>query len=138
MSKTYKKLFEPLQLRHKTLRNRIVFGAHTANMAENGLPGERHLGYYRERAIGGAAMIVIELMPVLPAALLTRGNFLHSDDSVIPSFRKITEDCKQGGTVILRQLYHVGQRGDADNSYFPTIGQRQVNQATTILMAVTR
>jgi len=119
MPTPYKRLFEPLQLRHKTLRNRIVFGAHTANMADNGLPGERHLGYYQERAIGGAAMIVIEPMPVHPAAVLTRGNFLHSDDSVIPAFRKITEVCKQEGAVILQQLYHVGQHGDADNSYFP-------------------
>ena len=47
-------VFEPLQLRHKTLPNRIMFGAHTANMAEDGLPGERHVGYYRERALGGA------------------------------------------------------------------------------------
>ncbi len=119
MATSYKRLFEPLPLRHKTLRNRIVFGAHTANMAENGMPGERHLGYYRERAIGGAAMIVVEPMPVHPAAVLTRGNFLPSDDAVIPAFRLITDACKQEGAVILQQLYHVGQHGDADNSYFP-------------------
>ena len=47
-------VFEPLRLRHRTLRSRINFGAHTANMAEDGLPGERHIGYYRERALGGA------------------------------------------------------------------------------------
>jgi len=36
--RVFKRLFEPATLRGKTLRNRIVFGAHTANMAENGLP----------------------------------------------------------------------------------------------------
>jgi hypothetical protein len=36
-------LFSPLTLRHRALKNRLVFGAHTANMAEGGLPGERHL-----------------------------------------------------------------------------------------------
>jgi hypothetical protein len=35
MSKLFH-LFEPVKLGHKTLRNRIVFGAHTANMAEDG------------------------------------------------------------------------------------------------------
>jgi len=30
-------VFEPIRLRHKTLRSRITFGAHTANMAEDGL-----------------------------------------------------------------------------------------------------
>ena len=63
-------LAQPLQLRHVTLRNRIVFGAHTSNMSEDGLPGERHLGYYLERARGGAAMIVVEPMPVHATAVL--------------------------------------------------------------------
>lgn len=45
----YKNLFQPISLRHKTLDNRIVFGAHTANMSEQGLPGERHRAYYEER-----------------------------------------------------------------------------------------
>ena len=99
------------------MRNRIVFGAHTTNMAEQGLPGERHLAYYRERAMGGAAMLVIEPMPVHPAAVLTRGNFRNSTDEVIPHFRKITDSVHEEGSLILQQLYHVGQHGDADNSY---------------------
>ena len=115
----YPKLFEPIQLRHKTLNNRIVFGAHTANMAEQGLPGERHQAYYEERAIGGVAMIVVEPMPVHYTAVLTRGNFRHDDDAVIPHFRKLTEAVHAHGTVILQQLYHIGQHGDADLSFAP-------------------
>ena len=88
MPEPFPHLFAPLQLRHKTLKSRLVFGAHTANMAEGGLPGERHRGYYEERARGGAAMIVVEPMPVHPTAVLTRGNFRHSDDAVIPAFRR--------------------------------------------------
>ncbi|WP_243612544.1 FAD-dependent oxidoreductase [Shimia aestuarii] len=110
-------IFSPLTLRHKTLRNRIVFGAHTTNMAEDGLPGDRHLGYYLERAIGGAAMIVVEPMPVHAAAVLTRGNFRHSSDAVIPHFARLTEACKAEGAVMIQQLYHVGAHGDWDNSW---------------------
>ncbi|MFM2076890.1 MAG: hypothetical protein RJA49_780, partial [Actinomycetota bacterium] len=113
-------LAQPLQLRHVTLRNRIVFGAHTANMSELGLPGARHLGYYLERARGGAAMIVVEPVPVHPTAVLTRGNFRTSDDAVIPGFRAITDAVHAEGAVILQQLYHVGQHGDFDNSYQPS------------------
>ncbi len=43
-------LLSPLTLRGQTLRNRIVFGAHTANMAEDGLPTARYRGYLTERA----------------------------------------------------------------------------------------
>jgi len=119
MTHQFPALFLPLQLRHKTLRNRIVFGAHTANMSDMGLPGERHRGYYEERARGGAAMIVVEPVPVHRTAVLTRGNFRHSTDEIIPHFRKITEVVHAHGAVICHQLYHVGQHGDFDNSYEP-------------------
>ncbi len=120
MTHPFPALFQPLQIRHKTLRNRIVFGAHTANMSVNGLPGERHRGYYEERARGGAAMIVVEPVPVHRTAVLTRGNFLHSTDEIVPHFRKITDAVHAHGAVICHQLYHVGQHGDFDNSYEPS------------------
>ena len=119
MSRLFPHVFNPIDVGHKTLKHRINFGAHTANMAEAGLPGERHLGYYTERARGGAAMIVCEPMPVHLTAVLTRGNFRHSDDAVIPHFRRITDACHAFGTVMIHQLYHVGQHGDFDNSYEP-------------------
>ena len=117
MTSPYPHLFAPLALRHLTLKNRIVFGAHTANMSEEGIPGERHLGYYRERARGGAAMIVVEPVPVHRTAVIVRGNFLHDSDAVIPHFRRITEEVKSHGAAIVQQLYHVGAHGDWDNSF---------------------
>src|SRR5262245_10200237 len=119
MSKLFPHLFSPVKLRQQTLRNRIVFGAHTANMAKNGVPDSQHIAYYAERAIGGAAMIVVEPMPVHPAAVLTRCNFRPSDDSVIPHFREVTAAIKENGAVAIQQLYHVGAHGDSDNSYHP-------------------
>lgn len=115
----YRHIFQKIQLRNKILRNRIVFGAHTTNMSVNGLPAEQHVAYYRERAMGGAAMVVVEPVPVHAAAVLTRGNFRHSDDSVIPHFRRVTDAIKENGAVAIQQLYHVGQHGDADNSFHP-------------------
>ncbi len=119
MLKPFPHLFSPIRLRNCTLRNRIVFGAHTANMAEDGVPGDRHVAYYAERAIGGAGMIVVEPMPVHPAAVLTRGNFRPCDDSVIPHFKRVADAIKANGAVAIQQLYHVGAHGDSDNSYHP-------------------
>lgn len=113
------RLMSPLTLRHKTLRNRIVFGAHTANMSEDGLPGDRFGAYLEERARGGAAMIVAEPMPVHRTGVLTRGNFRHGTDDVIPHFRRVTDRVKAQGAVILQQLYHVGAHGDSDLSFAP-------------------
>ena len=102
MSNQFPALFKPLEIRHKTLRNRIVFCSHTANMSVNGRPGERHRGYYEERARGGVGMIVVEPVPVDRTGVLTRGNFLHSTDEIIPHFRKITDAVKEAGAVILQ------------------------------------
>jgi 2,4-dienoyl-CoA reductase-like NADH-dependent reductase (Old Yellow Enzyme family) len=113
------RLMQPLTLRGRRLRNRIVFGAHTANMAEDGLPGDRYIAYLRERAIGGAAMIVAEPVPVHRTGVLTRGNFRHSSDDVIPAFRRLTDAVRAEGAVILQQLYHIGAHGDSDLSFAP-------------------
>jgi len=112
------RLTSPLQLRGETLRNRIVFGAHTANMSDMGIPGPRVQGYLMERALGGAGMIVSEPVPVHPTGVLTRGNYLISDE-VIPHFRKITDAVRDAGAVILQQQYHIGAHGDSDLSFAP-------------------
>jgi hypothetical protein len=115
-------VFEPLTIRHRTLRSRINFGAHTANMAEGGLPGDRHVGYYRERALGGAGMIVVEPVPVHRTAVLTRGNFRHDDDVDHPGLPSVSPTtCREANpdVVMIQQLYHVGQHGDADVSFAP-------------------
>ena len=119
---TFARLTSPLTFRHKTLRNRVTFGAHTANMSVNGLPGAQYGAYLLERAIGGAGMIVAEPVPVHRTGVLTRGNFLAEDDAIIPAFQKILDPIKDAGAVILQQLYHVGQHGDSDLSYQPHWG----------------
>ncbi len=114
----YRHLLSPVTLRGHTLRNRIVFGAHTANMSDQGIPGPRFGKYLLERALGGAAMIVAEPVPVHRTGVLTRGNFVMGDET-IPHFRQITDEVRDAGAVILQQLYHVGAHGDADLSFAP-------------------
>ncbi len=115
----HRHLLQPLRLRDQTLRNRIVFGAHTNNMSDMGMPGPRMEGYLVERALGGAAMIVTEPVPVHRTGVLTRGNLLHESDDIIPHFQKITARVKEAGAVICQQLYHVGAHGDSDLSFAP-------------------
>ncbi|MGI9514198.1 MAG: FAD-dependent oxidoreductase [Anderseniella sp.] len=112
-------LFSPVKLRHRELSNRVVFGPHTVNMSSEGLPGDRHFGYYRERARGGAAMIVVEPVPAHRTGVLIRGNFLAESDEIIPHFRRITDECHGHGTTMIHQIYHVGGHGDQDNSWEP-------------------
>jgi 2,4-dienoyl-CoA reductase-like NADH-dependent reductase (Old Yellow Enzyme family)/thioredoxin reductase len=62
-------------------------------------------------------MIVVEPAPAHRTAVLIRGNFLAGNDAVIPHFRRITDECHSHGTVMIHQIYHVGQHGDQDNSW---------------------
>jgi len=116
---THRHLTAPLQLRGQTLRNRIVFGAHTNNMSDQGLPGPRQGKYLLERALGGAAMVVCEPVPAHRTGVLTRGNLAHESDLIIPHFRTITDEVKDAGAVIIQQIYHVGAHGDSDLSFEP-------------------
>ena len=79
-------------------------------------PGPRHLAYYRERALGGAGMIVVEGASVHPSGALTRGRFLISDD-IVPGLTAITDACHEHGAVMIQQLNHSGQHADFDNSW---------------------
>jgi 2,4-dienoyl-CoA reductase-like NADH-dependent reductase (Old Yellow Enzyme family) len=60
-------------------------------------------------------------VPVHRTGVLTRGNFRHDDDSIIPAFRALTDACRAANPdiVLIHQLYHLGQHSDADNSFAP-------------------
>ena len=49
--------------------------------------------------------IVAEPMPVHRTGVLTRGNFRHSDDAVIPSFRRIVEPVKDAGNYAFNDMH---------------------------------
>ncbi len=110
-------LFSPITVGHKTLKHRLNMGAHTANMSQARLPSARHKGYYLERAMGGAAMIVVEPVPVHRSGVFKRGCFLAESDAIIEPFRDIVDACHAYQTVMVQQLLHIGAHGDYDNSY---------------------
>ena len=49
-------LLQPFQLKHLTLRNRIMITAHEPAYPEDGMPKERYRAYHVERAKGGVAL----------------------------------------------------------------------------------
>src|SRR3546814_3225619 len=55
----YEHLFSPMTLNKLVLRNRIVSTAHAEVYAgEGGLPGERYIKYYEEKAKGGLGLAI--------------------------------------------------------------------------------
>ena len=52
-------LLDPFQLKHLTLRNRIVSTSHAPNFVENGHPRDRYRLYHEEKAKGGLALSMV-------------------------------------------------------------------------------
>jgi dimethylglycine catabolism A len=54
----YPHLFEPITLNRVTVRNRVVSTAHAEVYADDGVPGERYIRYYEEKAKGGVGLAI--------------------------------------------------------------------------------
>ena len=66
---TYPNLFSPIVLAGRRLRNRICLPATVTNFAQENRITERWKHFLIERARGGAAMIVTEVIAVDPNAI---------------------------------------------------------------------
>ncbi|WP_343082433.1 NADH:flavin oxidoreductase [Ostreiculturibacter nitratireducens] len=117
-------LLEPFQLRHLTIRNRIISTAHAPNFVEDGHPRDRYRLYHEEKAKGGIGMTMIggstNIAPDSPSVF---GQLYAGDDSIIPWFQKLTEGVKSHGAAVMCQITHMGRRTAWDDGYWlPVIG----------------
>ena len=108
MSSPQRFLFTPLKIGSITVQNRIVFSAHLTNYAEDFMPSDRHGYYYRERARGGAGLIITEEHSVHPTDHPYEKLIHAFNASVIPGYRRMTEMVHAEGVPILAQINHNG------------------------------
>ena len=48
-------LLQPFQLKHLTLKNRVMSSSHEPAYSEDGMPKDRYAAYHAEKARGGMA-----------------------------------------------------------------------------------
>lgn len=109
----YPHLFKPLQLNQLTLRNRIVSTAHAEVYAEpGGLPGDRYIRYYEEKAKGGVGLAVCGgSSPVSidsPQGWWKSVNL--STDKIVDPLARLAEAMHRHGAKIMIQATHMGRR----------------------------
>ncbi|MCZ6553914.1 MAG: mycofactocin system FadH/OYE family oxidoreductase 2, partial [SAR324 cluster bacterium] len=107
----YRHLFTPIALGPVKVRNRVVFSAHLTNFAEDNAPGERLTAYYRERAKGGAGLVITEEQSVHPSDFAYEKLIHAYDPAVVPHYRRLTAAVKGEGAAIFCQLNHNGLQG---------------------------
>jgi len=117
----YDVLLEPFQLRHLTLRNRIVSTAHAPGYSEQSLPGERYRLYHEEKAKGGVALTMIGgSTAVSPDAVAPFGQISLVHDHVIDYIQKLVDGVHKHGAACFCQISHSGRRARWDSGAWLT------------------
>ena len=116
-------LLQPYQLKHLTLRNRIMTTAHEPAYPEEGMPKERYAAYHAERAKAGIALtLTAGSAAVSKDSPPVFNNILAYKDEVVPWVRKLTDACHEHGAAVMIQLTHLGRRtGWSKGDWLPSV-----------------
>ncbi|WP_171232404.1 NADH:flavin oxidoreductase [Ruegeria sp. HKCCA4812] len=104
-------LLQPYQLKHLTLKNRIMTTSHEPAYPEDGMPKERYRAYHEMRAKAGVAMTM-----TAGSATVSRdsppvfNNILAYKDEVVRWMGELTDACHAHGCAVMIQLTHLGRR----------------------------
>ena len=104
-------LLQPFQLKHLTLRNRIMTTSHEPAYGDDGMPKDRYRLYHLERAKAGVAMVM-----TAGSASVSRdsppvfSNLLVWKDEIVPWMKRLVDDCHTAGAGVMIQLSHLGRR----------------------------
>ena len=104
-------LLQPLQLRHLTLRNRVMSTAHAPSYVEDGLPRQRYQLYHEEKAKGGLALTMFGGSSSVAAdSPSSFGQIDISQDRIIPVLQEFAARIHAHGCALMIQLTHAGRR----------------------------
>ncbi|PGH55765.1 N-methylproline demethylase [Azospirillum palustre] len=124
MSSPAEALLKPLQIKHLTIRNRVMSTSHAPGYGSEGKPKERYQLYHEEKAKGGIGLTMFggssSVAVDSPAAPWNQISV--ADDSVIPFFREFSDRVHRHGAALMIQLTHMGRRTRWDTeNWLPTV-----------------
>lgn len=104
-------ILQPYQLKHLTLKNRLMSTAHEPSYSEDGMPKERYRLYHAEKAKGGIALTMTAGSAIVsqdsPPAF---GNLHAYADEIVPWLTELVDTCHEHGSAVMIQLTHLGRR----------------------------
>ncbi|MCT7354591.1 bifunctional salicylyl-CoA 5-hydroxylase/oxidoreductase [Streptomyces sp. 15-116A] len=106
-------MFTPFRLRDLTLRNRVVVSPMDMYSAVDGVPGDFHLVHLGARALGGAGLVMTEMVCVSEQGRITPGCAGLYTGRQAEAWRRIVDfvHAQSPGTAIGVQLGHSGRKG---------------------------
>jgi len=124
-------LFEPFQLKHLTLKNRIFSSAHEPAYSEEGMPKDRYRLYHEEKAKGGVALTMTAGSAIVaedsPPAF---GNLHAYDDAIVPWIQRLTDGVHEHGAACMIQITHLGRRSNwSHHDWLPVVAPSPIREA---------
>jgi anthraniloyl-CoA monooxygenase len=105
-------MFTPLRLRGLELRNRVVVSPMDMYSSVDGLPGDFHLVHLGARALGGAGLVMTEMICVSDIGRITPGCAGMYSVSHVAAWKRIVSFAHaHGGCAIGAQIGHSGRKG---------------------------
>ena len=108
MAFLYPNLFEPIELAHVTLPNRVIMGSMHTGLEEKG-DWNRLAEYYATRARGGVGLIVTGGMAPNPEGAVYQGAAGLYDEAQIANHQIVTDRVHGAGGRIAMQILHAGR-----------------------------
>ena len=105
-----KGLFDELKIRDVRLVNRIAVSPMCQYSCENGLATDWHLVHLGSRAVGGAALVMVEATAVLPEARISPQDSGIWSEAHIEPLGRITKFIHSQGSVAGIQIAHAGRK----------------------------
>ncbi|MCL5110242.1 MAG: NADPH dehydrogenase NamA [Chloroflexi bacterium] len=104
-------LFDPLPLRGLTLKNRVMMSPMIqVSAGEDGRATDWHLVHYGSRAVGGAALLMVEATAVTPEGRITTEDLGLWSDAQVEGLARVASFCRSQGAKIGIQLAHAGRK----------------------------
>jgi len=103
-------LFEPFAQRSLTLRNRLVIAPMCQYSARDGLPDEWHLVHLGSRAVGGAAVVLVEATAVSPEGRISPQDTGLWNQAQVDAWQPINRFVTAQGAIAGVQLAHAGRK----------------------------
>ncbi len=105
-------MFTPLRLRSLELANRVVVSPMDMYSAVEGTPGDFHLVHLGARALGGAGLLMTEMICVSDIGRITPGcTGMYRDEHVAAWRRIVSFAHEHGGCAVGAQIGHSGRKG---------------------------
>jgi 2,4-dienoyl-CoA reductase-like NADH-dependent reductase (Old Yellow Enzyme family) len=107
-------LFDSLQIRDVTFRNRIAVSPMCEYSSEDGFANDWHLVHLGSRAVGGAGAVLTEATAVVPEGRISPSDLGIWKDDHIEKLAQIVAFLRQHGAVAGAQLAHAGFKASTD------------------------